>query len=147
MKEKAINKYMPGDYNDSFSIEVKDNKLSPREIIAKIFSQNPAWLQALYKVRTCIVKPFGIETESLVTKDLIIEETPKEAIMQKDDKHLLFYVDVYIEPIAENKQRIEITTIVKYHNWLGKAYFFCIKPFHRVIVPIVAKSTFHPSVP
>lgn len=23
MKEKAINKYIPGDYNDSFSIEIK----------------------------------------------------------------------------------------------------------------------------
>ncbi len=147
MREKAINKYMPGDYCDTFLIEVKDNKLTPREVIAKIFSHNPTWLQALYKVRACIVKPFGIEAKSFVTKDLIIEETPQEAIMQKDDKHLLFYVDVYIEPIGENKQRIAITTLVKYHNWLGKTYFFCIKPFHRVIVPIVAKSAFQPSIP
>ena len=34
---------------------------------------------------------------------------------------------------------IDITTVVQYHNALGKAYFFFIKPFHRMIVPRVAK--------
>ncbi len=60
--------------------------------------------------------------------------------MRKDDKHLLFYVDIFITPLETGKQMIEVTTLVKYHNWVGKAYFFCIKPFHRVIVPLVLKS-------
>ena len=34
---------------------------------------------------------------------------------------------------------IDITTVVQYHNALGKAYFFFIKPFHKMIVPRVAK--------
>uniref|UniRef100_UPI0025794D3D DUF2867 domain-containing protein n=1 Tax=Bacteroides sp. TaxID=29523 RepID=UPI0025794D3D len=55
------------------------------------------------------------------------------------DKHLLFYVDIFITPLETGKQMIEVTTLVKYHNWVGKAYFFCIKPFHRVIVPLVLK--------
>lgn len=140
MTERTINRYIPGDYNDTFSIIVQDNKLSPQEIISKIFGHNPTWLQALYKVRACLVKPFGIETNPFQTKELIIEENAQEAIMQKDDKHLLFYVDVFIEPITKNKQKIEVTTLVKYHNWVGKVYFFCIKPFHRIIVPMVLKN-------
>lgn len=138
---KKIDKYLPVDYCDTFSIEVTGNKLSPGDIILKVFAHNPAWLQLLYKIRACFVKPFGIETEPFKTKDFIIEEDAWEAIMQKDDKHLLFYVDVFITPMPAEKQIIEVTTLVKYHNWVGKAYFFCIKPFHRIIVPMVLKKT------
>ena len=30
-------------------------------------------------------------------------------------------------------QSIRITTVVKYHNSLGKVYFFFIRPFHALI--------------
>lgn len=136
---KKIEKYLPVDYSDSFSIEVTENHLSPKDIILKTFAHNPVWLRILYKIRACFVKPFGIETEAIESKELIIEEDNQEAIMRKDDKHLLFYVDVFITPLATGKQLIEATTLVKYHNWIGKAYFFCIKPFHRIIVPLVLK--------
>ena len=136
---KKIEKYLPVDYSDSFSIEVTENHLSPKDIILKTFAHNPVWLRILYKIRACFVKPFGIETEAIESKELIIEEDNQEAIMRKDDKHLLFYVDVFITPLTTGKQLIEATTLVKYHNWIGKAYFFCIKPFHRIIVPLVLK--------
>ena len=62
--------------------------------------------------------------------------TRKErAIMRKDDKHLLFYVS--IAKIGNNL--IDVTTVVQYHNALGKIYFFFIKPFHKMIVPRVVK--------
>ena len=125
---KKIEKYLPVDYSDSFSIEVTENRLSPKDIILKVFAHNPA-----------LVKPFGIETKAIESEELIIEEDKQEAIMRKDDKHLLFYVDIFITPLETGKQMIEVTTLVKYHNWVGKAYFFCIKPFHRVIVPLVLK--------
>ncbi len=35
----------------------------------------------------------------------------------------------FITPLETGKQMIEVTTLVKYHNWVGKAYFFCIKTF------------------
>ena len=96
----------------------------------------------LYAIRACLVKPFGIETKAIESEELIIEEDKQEAIMRKDDKHLLFYVDIFITPLETGKQMIEVTTLVKYHNWVGKAYFFCIKPFHRVIVPLVLKKRY-----
>ena len=136
---KEIEKYLPVDYSDSFSIEVTENRLSPKDIILKVFAHNPAWLRMLYAIRACLVKPFGIETKAIESEELIIEEDKQEAIMRKDDKHLLFYVDIFITPLETGKQMIEVTTLVKYHNWVGKAYFFCIKPFHRVIVPLVLK--------
>ena len=39
---KEIEKYLPVDYSDSFSIEVTENRLSPKDIILKVFAHNPA---------------------------------------------------------------------------------------------------------
>lgn len=139
MAAKKIEQYLPADYYDTFSVEINDNKLLPKDIISRIFGYYPVWLQILYKIRKCLMKPFGIETKPLPVKNLIVEEGMQEAVMKKDDKHLLFYVEVYIEPLSNGKQVIELITLVKYHNWIGRTYFFCIKPFHRVIVPYVLK--------
>ena len=119
--EKLIDKFLPADY---------------QEVIKKIFNHSPAWLNFLYKVRNILVKPFGIEGGDILTsEDYIIEDTENEAIMRKDDKHLLFYVS--IAKIGNNL--IDVTTVVQYHNALGKVYFFFIKPFHKIIVPRVVK--------
>ena len=103
---KKIEKYLPVDYSDSFSIEVTENRLSPKDIILKVFAHNPAWLRMLYAIRACLVKPFGIETKAIESEELIIEEDKQEAIMRKDDKHLLFYVDIFITPLETGKQMI-----------------------------------------
>ena len=47
---KKIEKYLPVDYSDSFSIEVTENRLSPKDIILKVFAHNPAWLRMLYAI-------------------------------------------------------------------------------------------------
>lgn len=136
---RLIEKYLPVDYHDTFSVQTDVNGLSPAEIITRIFSYNPAWLRALYKFRAFLVKPFGIETRAPRVKNLIVEENEREAIMRMDDSHLLFYVSVFICPEEGGRQTTEISTWVKYHNRIGSVYFFFIKPFHRVIVPRVSK--------
>ncbi|WP_303208827.1 DUF2867 domain-containing protein [Bacteroides oleiciplenus] len=142
--EKLIDKYLPADYHDTFVIKANKpaEQIVPKELIKKIFTHSPAWLSFLYKVRNILVKPFGIEGGDILKsededylKDYIIEDTENEAIMRKDDKHLLFYVS--IAKIENNL--IDVTTVVQYHNALGKVYFFFIKPFHKMIVPRVVK--------
>ena len=103
---KKIEKYLPVDYSDSFSIEVTENRLSPKDIILKVFAHNPAWLRMLYAIRACLVKPFGIETKAIESEELIIEEDKQEAIMRKDDKHLLFYVDIFKIGRASCRERV-----------------------------------------
>ncbi len=142
--EKLIDKFLPADYHDTFVIKASKpaEQIVPKELIKKIFTRSPAWLSFLYKVRNILVKPFGIEGGDILKsededylKDYIIEDTENEAIMRKDDKHLLFYVS--IAKIENNL--IDVTTVVQYHNALGKVYFFFIKPFHKMIVPRVVK--------
>ena len=131
--EKLIDKFLPADYHDTFVIKASKpaEQIVPKELIKKIFNHSPAWLSFLYKVRNILVKPFGIEGGDI----LISEDSENEAIMRKDDKHLLFYVS--IAKIGNNL--IDVTTVVQYHNALGKVYFFFIKPFHKMIVPRVVK--------
>ena len=78
---RLIEKYLPVDYHDTFSVQTDVNGLSPAEIITRIFSYNPAWLRALYKFRAFLVKPFGIETRAPQVKNLIVEENEREAII------------------------------------------------------------------
>ncbi len=138
-KGRLIEKYLPVDYQDVFLVRTNVNGLSPSEVISKIFSYSSTWLRRLYKFRAYLVKPFGIETKRLRVKELIVEENEREAILCKDDSHLLFYVSVFIRLEEGGKQTTEISTLVKFHNRLGRVYFFLIKPFHRMIVPFVSK--------
>lgn len=136
--ERLIDKYLPADYHDTFVLKSRKpaEQIIPKELIKKIFNHSPAWLSFLMKVRNILVKPLGLETgKVLKTEDCIIEDTENEAIMRKDDKHLLFYVSI----TKIGNDLIDITTVVQYHNALGKTYFFFIKPFHKMIVPRVAK--------
>ena len=90
--EKLIDKFLPADYHDTFVIKASKpaEQIVPKELIEKIFNHSPAWLSFLYKVRNILVKPFGIEGGDILTsEDYIIEDTENEAIMRKDDKHLL----------------------------------------------------------
>ena len=52
---KKIEKYLPVDYSDSFSIEVTENRLSPKDIILKVFAHNPAWLRMLYAISVLLM--------------------------------------------------------------------------------------------
>ncbi len=48
----------------------------------------------------------------------------------------------YMSNVKEKKKNVSVTTAVKFNNALGRVYFFFIKPFHRMIVPILFKRKF-----
>jgi hypothetical protein len=41
------------------------------------------------------------------------------------------------QPIADGGQSVSATTYVKTHNTLGRFYLTVVKPFHRIIVPVM----------
>ena len=45
---KKIEKYLPVDYSDSFSIEVTENRLSPQDIILKVLAPNVVCNKGLF---------------------------------------------------------------------------------------------------
>ena len=107
---------------------------SPTDEFADIaFNQLPSWIIRLLKVRNSIVKPFGLNTNRRIT-DMECERNQHEIIFGMSDKHLTFYVSLWCKVSEANSQTLRITTIVKYHNRLGKLYFFVVRPFHKVII-------------
>ncbi|MOA43140.1 hypothetical protein D3C78_1652630 [compost metagenome] len=69
----------------------------------------------------------------------ILEKTDNEIIMGENDRHLDFKVSLLAQQTESTIAAITISTVVNYHNWFGKFYFFFVKPFHKRIVSVMLK--------
>ena len=134
---------------DAFAIGLPAGVSSDPDVLARfIFSQQPAWVGALMKVRDLLVAGFGLKTgkhlASLadgarahrvgIFKVYSVNET--EMILGEDDKHLDFRVSVFCaaRPAPEAGRQLVLSTVVHCHNRLGRAYILLIAPFHRWVV-------------
>jgi len=151
------------DYFDSYGGAFSDpeNKISIVDVL-KVFSKPlPDWIDALMSVRDCIVSIVGLKTSEKVRHENIRDNyrfvegekvgffnfysrTENEIILGEDDKHLNFRVSLLLEDIdpETGMKKMIITTVVEYNNWMGRFYFFFVKPFHRVIVPATMKKDY-----
>lgn len=116
----------------------------------------PNWIKKLEEIRDLIVSPFGLKTGKGSTHKgprtfnrgdqlgifKIMDMNEKEVILGENDKHLDFRVSLYLQQQPADQQLL-CTTAVHFNNRLGKIYFFFVKPFHRLIVPAMIKSTIH----
>lgn len=151
------------DYSDSFGGTFTDseNKIGIEDIVHGFAKPLPGWIDCLMSVRDKIVCLFGLKTsekerrENLPNNYRFVEgekmgffnfysRTENEVILGEDDKHLNFRVSLLLETfIAEPCiKRVIITTTVTYNNWIGPVYFFFVRPFHKIIVPIMLKKDY-----
>ncbi|EFV24208.1 hypothetical protein HMPREF1007_03700 [Bacteroides sp. 4_1_36] len=112
---------------------VTGQALTPEDFRNLAFSRFPKWIGWLMNFRNAIVKPLGLDTATRFT-DMVLDKNLHEEILGMPDKHLDFHVSMWCGEYHEGKQELRITTVVKYNNWLGRAYFFIIRPFHGIIV-------------
>ncbi|WP_223609228.1 DUF2867 domain-containing protein [Chryseobacterium sp. OSA05B] len=154
-KEKAF-----FDYTDSFRGEglYGERNFSIAEIGNTFFISTPQWGKKMFSFRNSIVKMFGLKTGAdrnipLEPEDFKIEvgaqvgiftifdKTDREIIMGENDKHLDFRVSILYDKASHHTEgnSLTISTTVKYHNWLGILYFLPVRPFHRLIVPVMLK--------
>lgn len=135
--------YLPADYVDSFSrIIAYKKEITPGEFRNLAFNQLPKWIDWLMKLRNAIVKPLGLDTGSKFT-DMVCASSSNEEIFGMPDKHLDFHVSMWCGEYRNGRQELRITTVVKYNNWLGRVYFFIIRPFHGIIILSLLKSLKH----
>ncbi len=140
---KGFNDYH---YCDSFSVVTQTND-SLDTITTTIF-QTPKWADLLMGVRNRIFSLFGLNKGgykdrrniadhypigSRAVYFTVIDRNDNEIITAENDKHLDFRISVF-ENGEEHHKTIHLTTLVKYHNALGRFYFFVIKAFHKRIV-------------
>ncbi len=134
-----ISKYIPYDYTDSYVKTVSCREpITAKQVFDMAFNRSSHWVKMLYRLRNCLVKPLKLDTDSGV-RNMICEKETNEMVFGKADKHLTFHASLLCGRYFNGRQELRITTVVKYHNALGRIYFFFIRPFHIVIVKSLLK--------
>ncbi len=148
------------DFIDCFSaIFLKNGKdLTIEDVGASFFLCTPTWIKLLLAIRNIIVKPFGLKTNTNIQNKQqlkgefkfepgdqygifkVYSRTQTELIAGANDKHLDFKVSLLLNKTTSGDNVLIISTVVFFHNRLGKLYFLFVKPFHKLIVPSTLKS-------
>jgi hypothetical protein len=134
---------------DAFAIRLPATASSDPELLARfLFSQQPAWVGRLMRVRDAIVARFCLKTG---TQLATLANAPKarrvgifkiystsvdEIILGEDDKHLDFRVSVMCSSATapDASRQLTVSTVVHCHNLLGRTYILIIAPIHRLVV-------------
>ena len=130
------------DYQDAYSIEKQIDE-NIEDISQKMF-RLPSWMIFLFKIRNFLVKPFGLKTGKIQDSEqksffILIEKNENEIVMGESDRHLDFRTSIFID---KSRNIITLITLVHFHNFFEKLYFFPIKPFHKIIIKNLLKKYF-----
>lgn len=143
-------------FNDCYSVFFQsDRKIDVEEAVHSFFSNMKVkWVDALFKLRNYLVKPFKLYTpENVVTTSNtneritkggkvaffdVLEVRDEEILLFADDSHLKAWFSVFIDNSSILK-RITFTTTVQTKNRFGKLYLAIINPFHKLIIKTMLK--------
>jgi hypothetical protein len=148
------------DYADAFRMRV-DAKLFPNAdtFARSCFSHAPAWIRYALRARDAVVSVVGLKPSKIesATKQedhplgplergdragifRVIDRTENEIVMGEDDRHLNFRVSVlYERESGADEAFVTLTTVVRFNNALGRAYFVPVKPVHKLVVPAMMR--------
>lgn len=154
---KDFEKY---DYTDSYSGIFSDpeNQINIETIVRDFSKPLPGWIEMLMSLRDRIVSLVGLKTSEKERQAPrpdhytfnkvdkvgffnVYSYSTREVILGEDDKHLNLRVSLLLENVDSDsiRKRVTISTVVIYNNWMGRFYFFFVKPFHCLIVPAMMK--------
>jgi len=137
---------LPGaDWADAYKVGVSKPYVNARAAGEAAFATFPSWVHALMAVRNVVVAPFGLKTgknqksgQERVGFFPLIEEKDTQLVVGMTDRHLDFRCIVDLAA-HESGQDITITTVLKRHNFFGRAYLFVVEPFHKLILRMTMK--------
>lgn len=144
----ALRRYFAeGDFLDGQSVPLPHPAPDAADLTIATFFHMPGWVVALLGLRNALVAPLGLKTggpEDLrpPTREEIVScnyagifavhsATPDEVVLGANDKHLDFRVSILR---SVHDDLVAISTWVRPHNGLGRAYLAVVYPFHRIIV-------------
>ncbi|MFG6463410.1 DUF2867 domain-containing protein [Roseateles sp. DXS20W] len=155
---------MPGsDFHDAWALPAGDPGLSALGQFLKAAGQTPRWVSACMALRNRAVSLFGLKNlgglENLprdkaeahyrpgdrVGIFTLFENTPGEVLLGDRDKHLDVTLSVHLTPQpGGGAPLVTLTTVVRTHNLLGRAYMLPVTPMHRIIAPAVLRAVARP---
>ncbi|MCY0148879.1 DUF2867 domain-containing protein [Hoeflea sp. G2-23] len=148
MKAREIRVCLPhpalpdADWADCFEMLSARPGLSAEAVARQAFERMPKWVGVLMVLRNLVVRPFGLKgnpagaatTVARVGFFPVISKNDAEMVLGFDDRHLDFRIVVLTEPSGDGETRIRMMTLIRRHNFLGRAYLSVIMPFHKLIV-------------
>jgi hypothetical protein len=150
------------DHADAFRTRVDPATYPDVDAFARVFlsSQPPGWVRAAMKTRDAVVGTlFGLKTvpaDEELTGDLLhervfdfvpgarfgifrfLERSDNEIVFGEDDAHLDFRVSLFHERIGDDVF-VTTSTVVRFNNALGRAYFLPVRPVHGLVVPAMIR--------
>jgi Protein of unknown function (DUF2867) len=135
-------------FADAYCLIVEAPALDAAAAAQRVFSRTPRWISALLALRNRLVALIGLKgTEEVAAGKSaslgkmrrigffpIVSQTADRIVMGFDDWHLDFRVVVDVLALGGERRQVTATTLVRTHNWVGRAYLVLIMPFHRIIV-------------
>jgi hypothetical protein len=126
---------------DAHCIDVGDTDIGAREACVRMVLHAPRWIDALLRLRNILVAPFGLKTSGegapapggLIGLFPVVSEAPERLVAGFNDQHLDFRIVVDVNSVPAGRQ-VTATTLVRTHNFLGRAYLALIMPFHKLVV-------------
>jgi hypothetical protein len=143
------------DFADAFKCQLPEDQPQNIDSVTRaIFLTMPQWVAQLLVLRNVIVRPFGLKTSidavpsscqdklqpgtAVGAFEILDRRQDKEIMLGEDDQHLDYRVSIQLER-EEKKCWVVVSTVVKFNNWLGRAYFVPVRPVHKIIVPAMMK--------
>jgi len=137
-------------YADAYAIYLPVGRTPDVDALTTLLTTSvPRWAEQLMWLRDGIVSPLGLRTARTRTTSpdsaprlqpgdmsgmfRVFERSDDEILLGGDDSHLDFRVSVLVQRGAVRSSAV-LTTVVHFNNGLGRAYFFVVRPFHRLIV-------------
>lgn len=141
-------------YHDSYVVALGPGAVSVDDVVPAFFRAPPPWFDPLLRLRNRLVTVFGLKTGSMEVGAIrppfrvgqsiglfrIVERTDDEIVFGEDDRHLDFRVSLLLERTSHGTN-LAVSSVVRINNALGRFYFAAVKPFHRLLVPIMAQNT------
>lgn len=129
------------DWADAYQTVLEKPFPNARAAAEAIVAAFPKWTYPMLGLRQLVVAPFGLKgakdaADSEVQKIgffPVVSETDDALVAGFDDKHLDFRILVTIEKV-EGGQSVQMATLIKRHNFLGRAYLQTVLPFHKAII-------------
>lgn len=143
------------DFADAYRMPLEHADLSALDIYLNTMRNTPAWVDRAMWLRNKVVGLVGIKNlggladvsqfpnaqacqiGQRVGLFKLLINTPLEAVLEDDDKHLTVKISVLKQVKDDGKVDVVISTAVHNKNWMGRVYMIFVKPMHKIIAPVV----------
>jgi|tagenome__1003787_1003787.scaffolds.fasta_scaffold20173613_1 hypothetical protein len=119
----------------------------PMRWAQSMFAAPPRWISAAMRLRNALVARFGLQRPPRpATGFPLLASTDREVLLGLDDAHLDFRASILTRQ-RNGRPVVTVSTVVRLHNRLGRAYFGIVRPVHPLIVRAIMRRAEPPDRP